>query len=434
MTIAANGSDETGTGTDSNPYLTINKCLAEGADKIMVRSGKYYQTIDFNNTLFDDITIVSRHPTGKAVFLHPDSLVTSSEHKLSGYTKIYYAEYATSFRDDINLYQEDVPDTNTRIADNERNPYERGQVCRCLDTKIVRCAATTLNAALSEIEASNNYLYFHDTDNNIIYFSRPHAVTATYPIMRSVHAATFINNQFRGRTLKCYGIEVKYMRFNVNNMVAFLYDCKAANVFGTGGFIYDWAYAYFERCEASGIYYAGSAGDGFNAHGQTDGEPFSKQTCGLLVDCWAHDCMDDGFSDHERCESEVYGGLFEYNGKGGITPAYGSHCSCYNVISRNNKNGFWYLGEATQAEGGKYGQIMCIACLAANNHDNNNGAGFAVTANGNRAILIDCRSIGNDVGYLCDSVSIMKTIDCRAADNTTVKTGTITIQNTNILE
>ena len=431
--VSPNGSDTDNDGTMSKPYATVNKALEEYASKIMVIGGRYFQTIDLSLAKHPKITITSRTPTERAIFLHPDSFVTDTEAKTTGYTKIYQAPYSGSIRAGIRLFQENVPDQDTRILDAEQSPYQRGQAYRCLDTKIIQCTATTKNEALAEIESSTEYKYFHDTTNEIIYFSRPHAVTSGFPIMRSVHIVTFFEGQFRGTELEMNGIETRYMRLNVTNMVATLTDCKSSYTFGTGGFMYDWAFVKFIRCEACGTYYAGSGGDGFNAHSlSSGGDIFSKETTGLLIDCWAHDCMDDGYSDHERCETEVYGGLFEYNGKAGITPSYGTHCSCYNVISRRNQNGFWYLGEVTQEEGGKGGQMLCISCVAEENHDSGNGCGFCVSSTGNLAELINCKSINNDIGYSNGTNTIMKIVDCGSTGDTTTKQigGTLIVNNT----
>ena len=226
---------------------------------------------------------------------------------------------------------------------------------------------------------------------------------------------------------------VEYMAFNVGGMSrASLKDCKASNVYGAGAFVYDKSASIeFVRCEAARCYY-GERGDGFNGHSANTGDPFSKQTTALLVDCWAHDNADDGYSDHERSETTIIGGLYEYNGKAGVTPAGGSHCTCYNVISRKNYRGFLYTNSAVAEEGGKGGQMMCIGCVADNNNrDASTQVGFAVSGAGNSALLINCKSIGHRVGYLCGETSGMRLVDCGSLNDTAVKSGSnIVVENT----
>lgn len=428
--IAPDGNDTTGDGTLSSPFATANKALSSGATKIMVKQGKYFQRINLSNAVEHSITIVSNDPTGKAVFIAPDALVSDSELSVSGYDNIYSCSFSGTLSPGMRLYQDGVPDASTTISDAERNPYQRGQECRCLDTKIIPCTATSLNDALTEIQNSDVYKYFYDSNSGVIYFSRPQEVTDSYPIMRAVNTTMFYNSD-RSIELSMYGIECKYMACNVQNMIVHLEDCKVAYSYGSGGFIYGSSLIDFVRCEACGAH-GNATGDGFNAHSSSTGDPFSKQTTARLVDCWSHDCMDDGYSDHERSETEVWGGLFEYNGKAGITPAYGTHCSCYNVLSRNNYSGFLYLGEVTPEEGGKYGQMLCIGCVAENNTEATSGYGFAVKSSGNLAKLINCKSIGNLIGYYSGPLTILELIDCGSADDTTVKRidGTLIVKNT----
>lgn len=436
--VATTGNDSTGDGSSSYPFATVNKALQSGADNVLIKGGRYFQTIDINNAKSDKISISAYDPTKKVTFLHPDSFCASSASAVEGYTRVYKFPYTASIYSGIRLYQEGIPDNDTLITDEERNPYQRGQEYRCDDTKIIPCTSDNLSDACSEIESSVGYKYFYDTDEHYIYFSSPETVSGTYPIMRSIHPGYMIYNPSRKYQVDFNGIEVKYMRFNVNTLIANLTDCKAANVFGAGGFTYDQAIVKFVRCESSGTYYAGGAGDGFNAHSTKTDDAFAKQTTAMIIDCWSHDSQDDGYSDHERSETEIYGGLFEYNGKAGITPSYGSHCSCYGVISRKNYAGFYYLGEVAVDEGGKYGQLLCVDCLAENNtRDAGSGYGFAVNHAGNKIILINCKSIGNIIGYYAFADTRMELTDCRSLNDSTVKyasdSATVNIRNTNIV-
>ena len=94
------------------------------------------------------------------------------------------------------------------------------------------------------------------------------------------------------------------------------------------------------RCEASNVFTGEGNGDGFNAHSSypTPDQPEAKHVA-TMIDCWSHDNADDGYSDHERCETTIIGGLFEYNVKAGLTPAYGCHDTIQNAYCRNNVYG-----------------------------------------------------------------------------------------------
>ena len=192
-----------------------------------------------------------------------------------------------------------------------------------------------------------------------------------------------------------------------------LVDCAAKYVSNNGAFVYDNTLdVRFVRCEAARC--KSSNGDGFNGHSSTEGDAFAKTTTCTLIDCWAHDNYDDGYSDHERSETTIIGGLYEYNGKAGVTPSYGSHCTGYNIISRKNINGFFYTGIVAQSEGGKYGQATFNNCIAESNRED----GFRLSGTGNNMLLIDCISMNNRYGYVPEGSTNITCIDCKAINNT----------------
>ena len=434
--VAVDGSDTEGTGADGSPFATVSKALDAGYTDIVVKGGVYKEkiSIDANDRNHDGkrVTISPADPDGRVIFVDPDAIIATAETHVSG--KVYSVATDKTFTDNnVWIFQDGVPDATTLIADAERHPLERGQEYRCEDTKIERCAATTRTDALAEIEAADTYKWY--AESGTIYFSRPQAITAENPLCGSFGNSLFSGFASRARTLELVGIESKYMTFNVNGMSrAALKDCKAVNVYGAGAFTYDQSASIeFVRCEAARCYY-GERGDGFNGHSTNTGDPFSKQTTALFVDCWSHDNADDGYSDHERSETTIIGGLYEYNGKGGVTPANGSHCTCYNVISRKNYSGFFYINGAAAEEGGKGGQMMCIGCVAENNTRGGTKTGFRVTAAGNSAILIGCKSIGHDIGYACGTDTQMRLVDCGSLNDATVKSGSnIVIENTTLV-
>ena len=434
--VAVDGND-TNSGDASHPFATVNKALQSRANVIILNEGVYEQTINLSYAIRKNIHIINGSPTGRVIFRAANSRLTSKETLVQNYTKVYYANVNVAFHANNKwIFQDGVPDETTLIENAERLPLQRGYVYRCEDTKIEKCSSQTVEEALAEIENSNEYKWFYDSSESKLYFSRPESVSASKPLRASFGGGLFSNTN-RGITLNISGIEAKYLAFNISKTSnSIISDCKASNVFGAGAFQYDQCVnATFERCEATRCF-TGSNGDGFNGHSVTTGDARAKQTTVTLTDCWSHDNNDDGYSDHERAECTIIGGLYEYNGKAGITPAFGSHCNCYNVHARHNYNGFYYIGTVSEAEGGKYGQLYCNSCVAENNTEGGEiQAGFCISGAGNRAVLVNCKSIGNNYGYYADPASYdMMLIDCGAKDNTHIKQGNITVQNTNIVE
>lgn len=430
--VSPTGSDEND-GSSKHPLATVNKALEMGANSIYLYGGVYQQIIDLNKCNHQSLSINRFEIDKEVTFVDVERVLCNKETRIENYTKVYKAEIAKTLNaSNVWLFQDSIADSSTLISDAERHPLQRGYEYRCSDAKIKKCEATTLNDALREIEDSREYKWY--TENGLLYFSRPSNVNSDNPI-----CASFGKNLFAikdGITLKMNGINTKYLIFNINKTIdSEIIDCKATNVFGGGAFIYNSALnCKFIRCEASRCC-RGVNGDGFNGHASNTGDIFSKQITATFIDCWSHDNNDDGYSDHERSETTIIGGLYEYNGKAGVTPSYGSHCTCYNVLSRNNYNGFYYTGTATEDEGGTYGQLICYNCVAENNKVGSHKSGFVVDGTGNSLMLVNCKSINNGVGYNSRAGNVVTLIDCGSHGDDTVRRGSgFDIKNTTLVE
>ena len=437
--VSTTGNDSNDGLATSTPKATINNALENGAETILMFGGVYTQTVDLTKCQHPRIRIAAYEKNKKTIIKAPDAVIADSETLVSGYTNVYSASCDKTFEtNNIWIFQEGVADASTEITGAERHPLQRGYQYRCWDTKIAKTAATTLSDALAEIEEAEDYRWF--LDDGTLYFSRPAAVSSGAPICWSSGTGLFSGNS-RGIAIEMVGIDTKYLVVNLNRaMSANIEYCSSGNVYGNGCFTYDGvASARFAHCEAYRGF-KGTNGDGFNAHGVTTGDTFAHQTYGLFIDCWGHDNRDDGVSDHERCESSVIGGLYEYNRfGGGVTPSYGSHCTCHGVYCRKNGDGgFIYVDSASEAEGGAGGQLTCYDCVAEENTiwPDRTQSGFKISGNNNRAILVNCKSIGQDYGYyIAETDSYITLIDCGALncghatgghnDNVTKKNTTI---------
>lgn len=415
--ISPTGSDGN-TGSMEAPLSTVNKALLLGATDICMLSGVYTQTIDLSKAYHGNINIFSNTPDGRVIFKDPDCIISTTESLVDGYTKVYSVNTDKEFStENVWIFQDGVEDDSTLITAYERHPLQRGYKCRCEDTKIAYCNSSTLGEALEEIESGTTYKWFYDSDTATLYFSRPVSISETNPLCCSLGNSLF-KNAGRHISIRMSGIETKYLMFNLTRTSSsVIKDCKSSNVLGAGAFVYDQALSCeFIRCEASRCF-SGNNGDGFNAHSKKTGDVYSKQTTVSLIDCWSHDNNDDGYSDHERSEITIIGGLYEYNHKAGLTPSYGSHCTCYNVYSRFNYTGFYYGGATTEDEGGEGGQMYCHCCIAEGNDLGGTKAGFRVDGNGNSMTLVGCKSINNGTGYVVAGESAGSLTDCTIATN-----------------
>jgi hypothetical protein len=327
------------------------------------------------------------------------------------------------------------------ISQEERRPEQRGRATRLNDTFIRKIRSiSSIDGAVAEIERAltEDGRYMYHLDGTTLYYSRPSALSATNPLVRPTAKATLFNNVTSGMTFIMTGIHTRFLEFNIDMSVnSVITDCISEFALGAGAFTYDGSLNMtFRRCEAS-CCCQGSTGDGFNGHadnvtGYADGDAEAKCCTCRLEQCWSHDNYDDGFSDHQRCESNVIGGLYEYNGKGGIVPSYGSHCTCYNVESRHNCNGFLSTGTPDATEGGEGTQLTCYNCIASDNTNQygqnyagnvaETNAGFAAMNYRCKLIAVQCLAKGNKLGFFTNSEGggkdgYSELIDCRALNN-----------------
>ncbi len=427
MYVSASGSDDN-PGTSYLPVATVDKALALGAKTVRVMGGKYYQRINLLNSSFPEVSIVKDEIDKAVTFYEPNCLLTDSASLLDGYTRVLTSSVSASLSaNNLWIYQEGVADEDTLISDSERQPEQRGLTYRCRDTKIVKCTAETLEGALTEIESSEAYKWF--INSGTLYFTCPEDVSVTNPIVASLNHGLFDNTA--EKQINMCGIDVKYMYINVSGTIGSnISNCSVNNVFGDGCFRYDSAVGVtFTKCEAGRCLGTSTTGDGFNAHSSNTGNADAHQTTAVLIDCWSHDNNDEGYSDHERCETTVIGGVFEHNGNGGLTPASGSHCSCYNVISQSNGDGFSVINPAAEAEGGVGSQFNCFNCVSINNAY----TGYKALSEGNKINLFGCYSIGDNVAFYNGLSSEMNLYNCYASDYTTLKNGTVTVKNSTLV-
>ena len=422
--VSIDGDDTNSGKLSSEPVLSVNRALELGATDILVSGGVYEQTIDLSKCNNPFVRIKNITATGRVIFYAPDSLIASSETHVSGYTKVYSASTTHTFPQTTSkIFQDGVADASTEIQNPDRHPIQRGSFYRCEDTKINKCTSDTLSEALNEIENADTFKWYYD--NGTIYFSRPQEITAAHPLRTGLYSTVFLENGTREKTVEMIGIECKYMRLDLSLSSARVVDCKVSNACGAG-IRYDNGIAIeLIRCEVENAY-SGTLGDGIGATG-TSSYGMAKGTTISMIDCWAHDNNDDGFSDHVGCESTIIGGLYEYNGKGGVLPTGGGSCTCYNVTSRRNAIGFEIAGGDGPVASGRNGQqIECHGCVA----DGNTQYGYYVAGNQDMTMrLVDCIALNNGTGYSGSTAtgSDLIAINCAGYGNTTLKGQAVTV-------
>lgn len=424
--VSSTGND-TNDGSELFPKKTVNGAINAGASCVIVKSGVYNDvTINTNVSVHDKITIKGERG-GRVIFKNANALLKAdgSEQLETGYSNVYKISLNTAPYSDSSkwLFFDGCDDTSTAINVDDAHPLERGLYYRCDCTKSVRASSDNLSDALAEIESAEVYKWYYDSVGKVLYFNRPGS-TETYPLYKSMGIGYFICRE--NQSLVLSNIEFRYAPVNLINLnVVEVLNCAAKYVHGAGAFMYDGSISViFDHCEASCAFGA-ITGDGFNGHNASDSAP-AKASQITLRECWSHDNNDDGYSDHEYAETTVDGGLYEYNGKGGVTPSYGSHCVAKNVTSRYNLHGFLYLGPVQEGNGG---QMMCYGCVSIG-HKSKGGDGYVISGAGDRAILVNCKSINDRYAFNCGTGCFMDVIDCGYVDATAAVSGSGTITKT----
>lgn len=355
--------------------------------------------------------------------------------KTSGRTKVYQATVAglptlASFNW---AYQHGTPEAESEIVDH-RQPQHRGRTHRLpWFTRIHKTDATTLSTALDEIDASSTPKAF--IDGTTFYFSVVGGGDASSADVYLDSAISFVQptGAVRGSAgeLIVRGLRVFH---GAMNLTAFRYaELDEVVVAGARANCVDYnvlRYGTLEVCCSGSA--SAELGDGLNGH--------SGAVLFGNGDLYAHDCRDDGFSDHEGCTTRMPGGgLVEYNGGGGITPAYGADTVVHNMVSVRNqripgrKHGAFYVTGAPSSggppESGVDTRALFIGCV---DHESDTSFADDYTRSGTTpayAVCIGCKSIKPSTR----AFNVSEIIDCgfdSGGGSATAKNATTVVKNT----
>lgn len=402
--ISSTGSDTTGDGSISNPYQTVAKAqsVMSGVGDLLIKAGDY-SALQVDVAKAKDIAVIalSDSSLGRPKIRYGTKLTGISF--VSG--KVYKAGITLSGQPNA-IWHDGVADTKTLVPTSEIHFGLRGRSHRLNCTKIEKTTATSRAAAIAEIQSASDPRCFYDASANEILFAIASGGDATSAnIYVPVTGGT--QTLFTGRSslyvppaskIQLVGLDVLYG--SINNVGASarieLDDCSvlgpAANAYDLVGSIVA------VNCEAAG-YGSGftTTGDGFNFHNNAHIEHRYL---------YMHDGYDDGISSHENCFELGFGGISEYNGGGGFTPAYGAQGRLDNCISRKNN------GVASRFNTNKTAGFEC--------HSANTGGGGDISTLTSFEVF-NCISIGDkngfmDMFYKTGSNSRMKAYNCTSID------------------
>lgn len=412
---------DTNDGTYAKPFATVTKALEAGYRDIRIFGGIYAQTIDLRKISTDecDIKISAVEHNNPVIF-------TPSDHIAKVTTATVYSGevYQATITDEIlsschYIYMDGVADPGTEITGADIHPSQRGNHYRCPDiVRIVKCNS------IAEIEASNDYAWY--ADGNTLYFTAPSAPSANNPIVYAHTQAVqlFVQNDnvviepadkpARKFCIELNAVETRFMQMNLQGFqTATARNCRTvASPVWSGISLNRTQYAELINCESCCCNIDGIGGQNINT---TTDNATAHNSFSRIVNCWSHDNYDDGYSEHDRSESIIIGGLYEWNGKAGVTPSYGEVCTCIDVYSRHNYQGFALVGSvgATGHVNGRNGStLICYGCISDDNTRGTQQKGFVVMGDGNAAIFVNCAAMNETRGFCALGDVNMKLVNC----------------------
>ena len=350
---------------------------------------------------------------------------------VAGTTNVYQtplSSFSTVAR--FQLFQHEVFDESTLIPDNERHPLQRGKTYRCDSTKITR--VTSLDA----VKTSKGYTFFYDTDAQMLYVKIKEGTTlAANPVYIPGGSGIFGNDgsvAFEMVNIECWYGSILLRSCHGGRAI----DCAAKYALDDGAWSWDAAIGVeLIRCEAARAFSGSQTGNGFNANSTTTDPALAKHTVATMIDCWGHDNNENGYSDHERCETTIIGGLFEYNVGGGIKPSWGSHDTIYNAYCRKQvDSGITLVKSAKAEEGGRGSQIFAIGCICENNKVNYYVSGDKSGTDENFGKFVNCVSLNARYGYFCGTNARIELNNCTDSGSSTAKSGNVIVNNAALVE
>lgn len=325
-------------GTLTSPKATINSAIdsVSGNGVVFVLPGTYgpEQLVDPTKVKGLVSILGARNALDSGNYIYPIIKAAASltgATLVAGTTKVY--QVAVSGLPALSAwnfcYQDGVADPRTLIADEDREPQHRGRTNRIpFFAKLMKTSATTLSAALAEMDASSLPMSFIDNGN--LYFTVVDGTDAATASIRVDAPAGLFSSTTRGSCgiVRITGLTVLYGGIDLRPFKSAYLDEVVAAGSREDSVAYNvLSYGTLETC--AGGSQGSSNGDGLNGHRG------SKLTSGN--DLYSHDNNDDGFSDHEGSSSRLKGGLIEYNGGGAISIAHGSDHESSNFTSRRNQ-------------------------------------------------------------------------------------------------
>ena len=322
-------------GNDANPgsrvapLLTASAAMTAigGKGEIILLAGDY-QNLRFNLATASRLTIRADRDAVVRVFLGekvsvftPDSGIVWKATVAAGYN-------FTETDNRLWVFEWGTPEGP--IAAAAAHPLQRGRTHRLSHARLrlqANKAAVGAGSARYWYDANEHALYLSATDGG-----NPNGRDYWIPSQASLQSLVFGGTSAAEVIVE--GIEVFFGRENLDFSYCRSYVARSCLLYGASneGIAANPLGRGFEEDNE----YAANANDGSGP-----GKYSLPWASLVVIDPWAHDNGDEGHSIHRNIEAIYYGGLFEYNTSGGITPAQGAKFTAVGPFTRGNLVGIY---------------------------------------------------------------------------------------------
>lgn len=350
--VSPTGSD-LADGSETSPYRTFSKAIGDGNVNIIAEPGNYGAEV---LSLYEkhNINISVRYKaTSEYDKIKQNAIIDNSiTESVSSDSATGLLKFALSAPNNSNWYKVFVSHTLPPQISGTQSPaynvvlWKHSTTNEMEDYKLVPVLSLALCQSTQDsffYDSSVGMVYINSSDSGM-QFKRLSFETSSVCILNKCTNVHIENLTFK------YGFEYGFYAEDSSNIS--LYGCEAdhaavrSNIYASNGTTLT-----LNCCKA---YKA--TGDGFacSAKARLD-----------LFNCVGSYNYDDGVSHHRGSEGMIVGGVFEYNGKGGIaTPTYNSVVNIYGAISRGNNYGIYAVSESTKP----IATFVANGCVLADNN------------------------------------------------------------------
>lgn len=334
--VSPTGSD-LADGSETSPYRTFSKAIGDGNVNIIAEPGNYGAEVLQLNKKHNINISVRYKATSEYDKIKQNAIIDNSiTESVSSDSATGLLKFALSAPNNSNWYKVFVSHTlPPQIKDTQSPAYnvvlwKHSTTNEMEDYKLVPVLSLALCQSTQDsffYDSSVGMVYINSSDNGM-QFKRLSFETSSVCVMNKCTNVHIENLTFK------YGFEYGVDVQDSSNIS--LCGCEAdhaavrANINCSNGTTLT-----LNCCKA----YKATA-DGFACRDKTRLD---------LFNCVGSYNYDDGVSHHRGSEGMIVGGVFEYNGNGGIaTPTYNSVVNIYGAISRRNRYGIYAASESTK--------------------------------------------------------------------------------------